>query len=251
MVDGAVNLRDFGGYSNEQGRVVTRDKLYRSGTLHYLTPNGVSEFEALNVQLICDLRRPDEKEHEPTLIAPERLEIPIDPGSAMEMRERLSDDALGFDDRVHFMTELTRELTRDHAADYAVMFESLLNHGGLNSGGAFLVHCSAGKDRTGVAVALILQALGVDEETVFKDYMFTNEAIDYEGFILPRLVKRYDSQADISKELVMTLAGVREEYLRAAYAAIHEAHESVEVYLREAIGLSDGDLQQLRTRYLS
>ena len=251
VVDGAVNLRDFGGYTGAGGRSVLRNKLFRSGTLHYITQDGAQEFASLNVSLICDLRRDDEKEREPTELPNERLEIPIDPGSATEMRDRLNDGELNFDERVHFMTELTRELTRDHAADYENMFASLLGHEGLQQGGGFLVHCSAGKDRTGVAVALILHALGVPEEVIFEDYLFTNEAIDYEGFIKPRLIDLYEPNAEISKDLIMTIAGVREEYLRAAHDSMHELHESVEVYLRESLGLSLTDIQALRGRYLA
>ena len=251
VVDGAVNLRDFGGYTGHEGRPVVRNRLFRSGTLHYITPEGATDFEDLNVALICDLRRADEKEHEPTELPNERLEIPIDPGSATEMRDRMKDGELDFDERVHFMTELTRELTRDHASEYEDMFASILGHQGIQDGGGFLVHCSAGKDRTGVAVALILHALGVPEEVIFQDYLFTNEAIDYEGFIKPRLVDLYEPNVDVSKELIMTIAGVREEYLRAAHDAMHDVHDSVEVYLRESIGLSQSDLVALRTRYLA
>ena len=250
VVDGAVNLRDFGGYVGFDGRTVVRNQLFRSGTLHYITAHGATEFSDLNVALICDLRRTDEKEREPTELPNERLEIPIDPGSATEMRDRLNDGELNFDERVHFMTELTRELTRDHASEYENMFASILEHQGIHEGGGFLVHCSAGKDRTGVAVALILHALGVPEEVIFQDYLFTNEAIDYEGFIKPRLVDLYEPDAEISKELIMTIAGVREEYLRAAHDAMHDVHDSVEVYLRESIGLSEKDMDALRARYL-
>ena len=251
VVDGAVNLRDFGGYPTQDGRTVVRQQLFRSGTLHYLTPRGTEEFGGLNVALICDLRRADEKEREPTQLPHERVEIPIDPGSATRMRDRMHDGELDFDERVHFMTEMSRELTRDHSSEYENMFASLLGHHGIRDGGGFLVHCSVGKDRTGVAVALILHALGVSEEVIFKDYLFTNEAVDYEGFIKPILVDPYEPDADVSKELVMTIAGVREEYLRAAYDAMHELHESVEVYLRESIGLTNTDLNELKLRYLA
>lgn len=248
-VDGAVNLRDMGGYRTEEGRPVRSQLLLRSGTLAYLTDRGREQFEELDVRLICDLRRPDEKEHEPTPFphgAPHRLEIEIDPGSAIEMRKRLSSTDLGFEDRVFFMTALTGELTRNHADDYTRMFEGLLDM----SGGAFLVHCSAGKDRTGVACALILHALGVPKHTVIEDYLLTNQVIDYEGFIVPRLVERYELSDMPEKELVMTLAGVREEYLHAAYDAIEERFDDVEHFIEDAIGLDSAARKELQSRYL-
>ena len=248
-IDGAVNLRDLGGYQTEQGHSVRRGMLLRSGTLAYLSDDGRQAFGDLGVTLICDLRRAVEREEEPTPQlpgGPQRLEIPIDPGSAVVMRERLGEENVSLSDRIAFMSEITAELIRDHADDYADMFEGLLN---LREG-AFLVHCSAGKDRTGIACALILHALGVAEETVIADYLLTNQTIDYEGFVLPRLVQRYESAQLPDRELVMALAGVREEYVRAAYEAIHESFADVEHYIEAAVGLNAQARQELRQRYL-
>lgn len=248
-IDGAVNLRDLGGYQTEQGHSVRRGMLLRSGTLAYLSEGGRESFADLGVALICDLRRAVERDEEPTPDlpgTPQRLEIPIDPGSAIVMRERLGAENLSLEDRVRFMSEITAELIRDHADDYASMFEGLLNM----EDGAFLVHCSAGKDRTGIACALILHALGVPEETVIADYLLTNQTIDYEGFVLPRLVQRYESAQLPDRELVMALAGVREEYVRAAYQAIHDSFADVEHYIEAAVGLDALAREELRQRYL-
>ncbi len=248
-VEGSVNLRDFGGYRTTDGAIVSRSRLLRCGTLAYLTQRGMTQFQALEVGLICDLRRADEKASEPTPFpagAPARLEIPIDPGSAVELRRHLESQEADFGKRVHYMTSLTGELTRDHAADYARMFDALLRM----EDGAFLVHCSAGKDRTGVACALILHALGVGKETVIEDYLMTNEVIDYEGFIKPRLMTRLDPEHLDDKAMVMVLAGVREEYIEAAYAAIEERFDHVEHYLEDALGLSAGARSELKDRYL-
>ena len=249
-VEGSVNLRDFGGYASELGGSVVRDRLYRCGTLHYLTDEGVEALDGLDIHLICDLRRPDEREGEPTpdtAKGKHHLEVPIDPGSAIEMRNRLNDETLGLDERVDFMTRLTSELTRDHADDYAIMFDALI---GLDEGG-FLVHCSAGKDRTGVAVALILHALGVPKNTVLDDYLATNIATDYEGFVLPHLVKKYEKHVTgISREAIMAVAGVREAYLEAAYAEIDARFDDVEHYIYDAVGVTKSDLSRLRDRYL-
>ena len=245
-VEGSVNLRDFGGYRSSLGPQIKTGLLFRSGTLAYLTDRGKEQFHELGIELICDLRRPDEKEHEPTTLErPARLEIPIDPGSAVELREKIA-QGIEFQERVAFMTALTGELPRDHKEDYATMFDGLL---GMQSGG-FLVHCSAGKDRTGFACALIQHALGVPQETVIRDYMLTNEVIDYEGFILPRLVKNYEADELPDKDTIMTIAGVRQEYLSAAYQAIEAEFEHVEHYLHEALDVGPEALKQLRQRYL-
>jgi len=78
----------------------------------------------------------------------------------------------------------------------------------------------------------------------------TNDVIDYEGFIKPRLVARMDPDHLDDKSMIMVLAGVREEYIHAAYAAIEERFDDVEHYLEDALGLSDGARSELKDRYL-
>ncbi len=247
--EGSVNLRDFGGYATESGSRVVTGRLFRCGTLADLTEVGKRAFAALDVKLICDLRRGDEKAAEPTpelANAPGRLEIPIDPGSAVVMRQRLNDGGLTLKERIDFMVGINRELASNHAEDYARMFQRLLEL----EDGAFLVHCSAGKDRTGFACALILHALGVPEATVLEDYLLTNEAMDYEGYVLKRIRSRLWADLEADRESTMALFGVRPEYLRSAYDAIAAEFEGVEHYIEQAIGLDSAARKRLRSRYV-
>ncbi|MEQ8485002.1 MAG: tyrosine-protein phosphatase [Pseudomonadales bacterium] len=246
---GAVNLRDFGGYAAEDGSLVRRGTLFRSGTLAHLSDEARARFADLGVGLICDLRRPEERDQEPTPFppsAPRRLEIPIDPGSAIAMRAELAEAGVDLKRRIDFMVRINQELAREHADDYARMFEGLLE---LEDGG-FLVHCSAGKDRTGFACALILHALGVSEQTVLEDYLITNEVMDYEGYVLPRLAARYEAAGIPDREAVMAIAGVRPEYLGGAYQAIRDEFEGVEHYIERAVGLDAAARRLLQGRYL-
>ncbi len=253
-IPGAINLRDFGGYLTDDGRHVRMGQLFRSGALAHLDSEGQRAFADLGIALICDLRRDEERHEEPTPTplassagAPARLEIPIDPGSAIALRAGMVDDTLTAQQRIDFMVQINHELARDHAEDYARMFEGLL---ALEQGG-FLVHCAAGKDRTGFACALILHTLGVPEHRVMEDYLLTNTTMDYERFLLPKLRARYGEAIALDRESVMALAGVRPEYLRAAYAAIEADFEGVEHYIEDAIGLDSAGRDRLRRRYLS
>ena len=247
--EGAVNLRDFGGYATEDGGRVASGQLFRCGTLADLNQAGQQAFAKLGVKLICDLRRAEERSAEPTpdlVGASGRLEVPIDPGSAVAMRERLNEGGLTLQERIDFMVGINRDLASNHAEDYARMFERLL----ALEDGAFLVHCSAGKDRTGFACALILHALGVNEATVLEDYLLTNEALDYEGYVHKRIRSRLWTDLEADRESTMALFGVRPEYLRAAYDAIAAEFEGVEHYLEQAIGLDGAARQRLRSRYV-
>ncbi len=250
MLPGAVNLRDFGGYATEDGGVVRRHRLYRSGSLAHLTEEARQAFADLGITLICDLRREEEKAEEPTPIfrhSPRRLEIPIYPGSALRVSDQGSPAQLTLAQRIDFMVTINRELARDHTEDYARMFEALLEH----EDEGFLVHCSAGKDRTGFACALILHALGVPEETVLEDYLLTNATLDFEGYVLPKLIARYGHEAVPDRDAVMALAGVRPEYLRGAYEAIEADFEGVENYIENAIGLDASARRRLRARLVA
>ncbi|NIP14742.1 MAG: hypothetical protein GWM88_08435 [Pseudomonadales bacterium] len=248
-LSGAVNFRDFGGYPAADGATVRRGLLFRCGQLAGLTEDSLEQFAGLGIEVICDLRRPDEREMDPTPVphhVSRRVEIPMDPGSATQLRESLRTGYVDISQRIDFMRTITRELARDHIAGYSSMFDALLNH----APGGFLVHCTAGKDRTGVAVALILLALGVSRERVIHDYMLTNEVMDFEAFILPR-IRQNLGHDNIDVEGARVLSGVREEYLVAALEEMESACGSLEAYLERAIGLTPTDLGTLREHYLT
>jgi len=147
------------------------------------------------------------------------------------------------DGRIRYMVEINRELVRDHADEYRrvfAAFESVRDN-------AFLIHCAAGKDRTGFGVAAILSALGVPRETIVQDYLLTNEAMDFEGFILPRLK---DSYGEIDVEAARALSGVRLDYIEAALDEVDASYGSFDAYLEGALGLDAERRAALQARYL-
>ncbi len=245
-VPGAVNLRDFGGYETTDGRRVRGGVLFRSGMLASLTPAGQAAVRDLRIGVICDLRREAERELEPTPFPshdPRQVHVSIDPDSAVKLRDALQGSTLDLAARVRFMTEINRELARAHRAEYRRVFgalESAEDRG-------FLIHCAAGKDRTGFGVAAIQFALGVPRETVIEDYLLTNEAMDFERFILPRLRANY---GDVDIDEAKALSGVREEYIHAALDEVETSYGSFDAYLDGALGIDARRRAALRERYL-
>jgi protein-tyrosine phosphatase len=245
-VPGAVNLRDFGGYRTRDGARVRAGLLYRSGMLAELTPAGQQQLRSLGISVICDLRRPQERDLEPTPFPshdPRQVRIEIDPDSAVRLRAALTASVLGVAERIQFMVEINRELARMHTAEYRRVFAALESSG--NRG--FLVHCSAGKDRTGFGVAAIQLALGVPRETVIEDYLLTNEAMDFERCSLPRLKANY---GDIDLEAARALSGVRAEYIHAALDEVDATFGSFDSYLQDGLGIDARRREALRNRYL-
>lgn len=245
---GAVNLRDFGGYTTTDGARVKPELLYRSGMMANMTANGQEAFRALGIKVICDLRRHDERDNAPTPFPqgdPTQFHIAIDAGSGVSTPARPRRDEFDRDQRIRFMTDVNRELARDYVPHYQRVFQSLKHA----DGSGFLIHCTAGKDRTGFGAAVILLALGVDHDTVMEDYLLTNEAMDFEGFILPRLRKTYGDH--MTPEDARAASGVRAQYLLAAFEVLEQEFGSFDRYLRDGLGVDAEDRERLRAHYLA
>jgi len=247
-LEGSINFRDFGGYAARDGARLREGVLFRSGMMAELTERGRYAFARLDIGTICDLRRDDERRQDPTPFPehdPRRVYVPIDPESGVRLRNSLEREPVDLDRRVQFMRDINRELALDHVADYRRVFDAVLNAGPRG----FLIHCSAGKDRTGFGVALIQLALGVERDAIYADYLLTNEAVDFETFVVPRLRARYPER-NIDLEEARALSGVRAEYLAAALDAVDARFGSIERYLTDAVGLDATRRAQLERALL-
>jgi protein-tyrosine phosphatase len=237
---GGCNFRDVGGYRTEDGRLVRWGRVYRAGVLSYFTDKDHEALRALGVHSICDLRRTEEREREPTRW----------PDSATR--------PLSWDDGTAVPT--IRELAAARPPTAAGMFDAMIDLYralpawiGPRIGGMFaciaqdrvpiVVHCAAGKDRTGIAVAVLLRALGVPRETVLEDYLLTNDAGDFEQFIRTRHRARL-GLADPEHPLPLMPADVRrvlfsahERFLEAAFDQIDAQLGGLDAYLERAAGV--------------
>jgi protein-tyrosine phosphatase len=243
---GGVNFRDFGGYRAADGRRVRWGYLFRSGNLSRLTEEAQGMFAGLGIDVVCDFRREDEQASDPSRLpaGTRRINLAITPGSQGSAlygeRHRLT----GAEAMVEAMRDINREFVRSQSDRYAALFGHLLAPGNER----FLVHCAAGKDRTGFAAALILFALGVPQETVLQDYLLTRHYFDPAGE-LPRVREKYDMH-HLEDATLLPMLQVDESYLGAALAAIEVDYGSVEGYLEEALGVGPAERSALAARYL-
>jgi len=212
--EGAEHFRDLGGYETRDGRQVRWGRAFRSGQLSELSEQDLEAFSDLGIRLVVDFRSESERKAEPDRLPsepPPRVVLApigtegVDP---QELREKiLSGDLEGLDLDA-WMVEGNRRFVLDFSERYREMFGQILSPDSV----PFVVHCSAGKDRAGLASALILLALGVPEEQVMEDFLLTNVLL---ADVIERrlLAIRFFSlfRADIDQ--IRPLMGVERRYL--------------------------------------
>lgn len=253
-LQGAPNFRDFGGYTTRDGRRVRWGKLYRSGQLNLLSNTDLEILGALDIGLVCDFRELTESERSPNRYPSHRqpriANLPIMPGSAFNIFAKLNDSGNAStgdksamaEEMARVMIGVNRDLALQQQDAYRKLFTLLAEHDD-----GVLIHCAAGKDRTGFGAALILSALGVPEETLMHDYLLTQKyfPVDSEINIVR---KKYD--LNLADDVMRPMLEVREEYLRGALDAVQEEYGSLETYLREALFVDDHMQRELRGKLL-
>ncbi len=224
----ASNLRDLGGWPTADGRRVRRGLVFRAPALVNLTPPDEAEVARLGLRSICDLRGVRERANAPVHVpGADNLSMPIEPSVGASLRDILrTGQASGHvspDEMLDLLADAYRAYALQSFAQYRALFARLLAPDGL----PLLMHCSAGKDRTGFGSALLLTALGVCWDNVAEDYLATN-----------RFWRRETaSMFDLPPALKDVLLGAHEALLRAAFDAAAQAYGSIDAYLEQAIGL--------------
>ncbi len=253
-LDHSPNFRDFGGYRTGSGRRVRWGQLFRSGHLANLSAEDTRHFGMLNIDVVCDLRHTEEQQRQPPSLpaagAPQVFSLAIMPGSAQSffrsLKTRSPEERQDPDAMANFLCEINREFPFGHVAQYSEIFRRI-----LDAKGGVLVNCTAGKDRTGFAVAMILAALGVPRETLMEDYMLSGKYTPISS-ALERMTKLYgDAFASVTNpEVLRPMLETRPEYLQSAFASIDEHYPSVEVYLEEVLGVNAEIRAELQHRFV-
>lgn len=165
--EGAHNFRDLGGYDSRYGGTTRWGRVFRAGSLDRMTADDLDRFAGLGIDTVVDLRNRDERERAPDPVA--SLPIPI-MGPFMARRGRPDFGALvEHDHGVAFMRDMNLGLLDHASAEIGQVVEVIAG----TAGEPVVFHCTAGKDRTGLIAALLLEALGVDRDTVLDDFQLT------------------------------------------------------------------------------
>jgi protein-tyrosine phosphatase len=249
---GGCNFRDIGGY-RAQAATVRWGKVYRTGVLSYLTDEDHRALQQLRVTAICDLRRAEEREREPTSWPDSNVSLlhwgdgeVIPTIRAFAARHPATPAGM-----YAAMLDLYRALPAWMAPRLRGMFECI-----AADRTPLIVHCAAGKDRTGIAIALLLHVLGVSMETILEDYVLTNSAGDFEQFIRTRgashlgLADQHHPLLALSPEVRRVLFAAEADYLQAAFTAIDSEFGGVDAYLANLVQVDTQILQRARAALL-
>lgn len=265
-VRGIVNARELGGYEVEGGKHVKEGMLIRSAHLADATDADIDFLAGLPTSLVVDFRTEVDLKGKANRDVPgaRYVNLPIDASgnaaaNATEKEKKKMTGRKKFEVKKVIMFAafndkgkvIAREMYTNLLFDakcqqqFAIFFRLVLD----TDNGAILFHCTQGKDRTGIASALLLAALGADRETIVADFDATNMVYEKDVKRYSRRVKFWGGKEEEIAVVKAFLGANADNFIRAL-DAVDQQYGSMENYLRDRMGLSDTDFQILRDRYL-
>lgn len=244
--DGIRNFRHFGEYDTRDGRKVRRG-LFRSGHFARASQDDLTRLNDMRLTVVTDLRRPLERDREPSrwddVLNPRVLASNIAGHAEPPHMAFLREGDLSAAGIREFMLATYRRLPTDpgNKQAFAAGLRALADH---TEDESFVVHCAAGKDRTGIFCAMALELAGVDRDTVVEDYLMTNSAVDYDRLV-PEVAANIADRTGraVEEESMRIFLGVDGDYLNEAFGVMGSA----EAYMRAELNLSDDEIARLRT----
>lgn len=242
---GGLNYRDLGGYRTANGQRVRWNRVLRAGELAALTPHDLTYLANLGLKLVCDVRTDEEVAHAPDRVpdearhsrVPAFVENPVEPGLRWVLGNRGRFREIFADGYV--------QIAEENAAFIGAWLTALADAANQPA----LVHCTAGKDRAGLASAFLLAALGVPDDVIVADYSLSNHAA-------PALFKQFRTRVERFKPLglqpeeFLPLFYAEPAYLQAVLDHVRERYGDADTYLTQRAGVSAETLARLRQSLL-
>ena len=236
---GGRNIRDLGGYRSRFGGTVRWGRVIRSGRLDGLHGDDVATLRALDLAAVYDLRTSEEREAAPDTIP--SVHVPL------LAEERLVDLGLGdLDDResgTRFLVDLNRRMLERAGPEIGAILFTLVDR----ADGSMLFHCTAGKDRTGLLAALVLDLLGVDRGDILDDYEWSGHQSRPADV---RATLRRLTDHGVPIEAVAGLLAAPRSVMAAVLRTLDEEYGGVESYLAEHGGVDRGAVSAMRAALL-
>ena len=235
-LSGAVNLRDIGGYSKVGGGRTRFGRVYRSDSLAELTDDDVQRVAELGLSAICDLRHSSERATKPNRSLPGLLptlhEIGFLPHRAHEMVSAAREPGASAEAMRDDIRETYRRFVNQDYGVFREFLEIILQPRSL----PLLVHCTSGKDRTGMAIAILLMAIGIPDSIIMEDYLLSNQY---------RRDLAYLAGSEVPSELLDVMMEVHPSYIAASLEEMDRHWGSREEFLTVGLGLCGTKRAQL------
>ena len=247
--DGLTNFRDFGGYDAGGRRIVT-GRFFRSANHALATEADLAKLRAMNIAAVVDLRRPVERERAPSRRWDGFAATVIENHDPDEGSESWDAFMAGWDMEAASYSKFLQRYYAEaphlpRLLDLFTRYFDVL----ASSEGAVVVHCAAGKDRTGLAVALTHWLAGVHMDDIVSDYLLTNASGRFEthGANWRNAILEQHGRAP-TMDVMRAIMGVEPGFLETSFTVITERHGGVEGYLRDALGVDAAKRARIETR---
>lgn len=246
-LEGVLNFRDLGGYPTVDGLTTVWGEVYRADAVSLLTQEGWLGVSELGIKRVYDLRRQGERDRSPTIDHGIEVDVVhLDVGDTeveMTLVDWFSQRGMDAPWDEAYMAEMYREILTSYADAYVRLFTEIANPKHRPA----VFHCTAGKDRTGIAAAMLLQVLGVDRDTILDDYELTNSLRSNHRImeLMPEL-----EAAGIDIETVRPYLSAPRATMVATLDWLDAEHGGAEGFLL-ASGVSEDTLGNLRSDLLT
>lgn len=240
QVKKVYNFRTVGNIKNRDGKVLKEGKFYRSGHLHKLKKKSFRELENLGIKEVIDLRNSkeitDKPDQLPDDIAYKKYSAFEDEGDQLtQARKLVLKGKVNGSDADKRMTDFYREYVTENPEIIRKIITEV-----LESDQPVLYHCTAGKDRTGITTALILSILKFDKETIYNDYLLSN---NYREKLIDKRLRLANNlhflYPKMDVKVLEKLSWVETAYLDAAFDEINKKYGSLDAYIQKVLGISE------------
>ena len=236
-MDNILNFRDLGGYLTREENQIKWGKIYRSGHLSNYNLFDQEKLKKLGIKTIIDFRTEKDRKAHPYFTNIQKINVPIESGDFYTMKKEVLEGNYSRSETILLMQESYKEIIENSADKYADMFDALLDVNNY----PIVISSYLGKDRAGIASALLLYALGVPEYTIEEDYLASNKYIDPK-----KTISFTKPLSEPLQESMTALFSANNAYLNYAFDYIRETYGSIDNYLEKEVRVSRGKKTILR-----
>ena len=241
--------RDLGGIINKDGKVIKKNYLIRSANLSKIDKRSLQQLKKYHLYKIIDLRASEEISEKPNKIiaGAQYIQIPIFNEKTVGITREKD---IGIKEMLHALPDLAGLYKNMVTNEYSVAQLKRIMHEIIDSDGyPILFHCSAGKDRTGIVALLLLSILDVSEDKIIKDYLYDSKKHQLKSlglyFTLIFMTRDKELASRVRKYYL-----VDKKYIMAAMQAINEKYGSMDIFIRNELGVSDVHKEEFKRRVL-